>query len=180
LINDLPVLPDRFIIEMRIGPRGVANLGIDTGPGMIIAFQDVTHFIRLTRPGVATNSTIFSANGAGEDSSSVGAFLNGPTLNSNVDEGANMRLICDYRQPGVGSDPGMRWWLDTIDGGLQFRASSAGWTPLGGGVSPATAWDAGWQTGGDTRNFGPQFLELGGGGGSGYMSDLQIVTYAPV
>lgn len=175
-INDLPDLPDRFIFQGRIGPREATSLGANTVPGLLVAYQDVTHYMVLQPRGGGI--TVGFQTGNGNDGLVVGSQSSGTVNRSNGEEGSYLRVGCEYREPNAGADPGMRWWLDTVDDGLRLKASSGNWAGFGGGTNPSVAWDAGWRTGGTIKRLGIVFTEIAGGAGSGFADDLRIFTFA--
>ncbi|MCP4204211.1 MAG: hypothetical protein GY769_20030 [bacterium] len=176
--NDVPTLPDRFIVEARLGPRQAGNLGLNCTPHLIIGYQDPTHRVSFYR--VSTN--IRAVTGNGDDGINVGAFIDLTGSVLNTDEGTWMRVTLDLREPDASNDPGMRILANVLPFGAEEQdilASTSAWTAFGGGTSPASSWDAGWRTGGSIKNVGIAFTEHAAAG-QGYMGDMRILGFPGV
>src|SRR5210317_1296149 len=63
IINDLPPLPERFRIVAHLGPRETSNLGANTYPAIVLAWQDGTHFMRLYANSAKNALLVVTGNG---------------------------------------------------------------------------------------------------------------------
>lgn len=172
VINDLPELPERYLVRAQIGPRdnGASRAGENTSPGIVLAYQDATHNVRVSRAASPTTTlTIWTANNS--DGISNVRYVAGPTANLNDDGGTFVEVLCITTDPDTGLDPSMMLRLEA-DSGVPTRAWGLGttWSALG---SPPAMWDSSWQSGGRFKNLGVWFQELGASG-TGYIADLKI------
>jgi hypothetical protein len=177
-INDLPVMPDKYLIECKLGPRDLAPLGDNTSPRVLMVYQDATHYVALNR--TSTPSTLALDTGNGNNGITVGSRSVATLTNStpNVTEGEELRVYVDLREATAITDPGMRLHARTIGDAITLRASQANWSSFGGGINPNTTWHAGWRTGGDHKRVGIAFIEIVATAGHGYISDLRIRNFS--
>jgi len=174
-VNDLPAMPDAYIVEATLGPREAGALGPNTDAEIIIMGQDTSHLIQAGHGGspftafnlVAANGTTFNVGGHWV------TLVTG--LLDNVDEGYRIRVLVDLRDPTGSTDPGVSIYAGRPVNGI-VRASSAGWTAFGTpGPSPAAAWDAGWRTGGTAKRIGMSFAAQVAAAGQAYLADLRVL-----
>lgn len=172
MINDLPVLPDRYMLEGVLGGR-TTGTATNTEANIVLMYQDVTHNFVLRRKG--SDATIAQIRGGnGDDGINTGSFRDMGGNFWNSEYGTPFAAMLDTRDPFVGGDPGFRVTLDTNSDGTHLSANVGGsWTAFGGGTLPSTTWDAGWQTGGSMKNVGIAFEE-GGAPGSNFVGALRI------
>lgn len=173
LINDLPALPDRFIIEAVIG-----NRDSNTSPNVIIAFQSTARWFGIYRY-ATTQLGVVGCNGPLNDGwgDSIG-FSQGNVRN--IPEGSGFRLICEYRDPDSTHDPGICWWMDGVPGYRRFLASQFSWAGSSSEPKPNVSWNSSWRTGGSIKRLGISFREMGASSGSAFIGDLRILRYQTV
>lgn len=174
VINDLPALPNRFTILARMGPREVTGYD-NTRPGIIVFWQDATHFGYIARPSTAANLRFSMCNDTAEDDGRVD--YNGTTIVTspgNFPDGTYMAIDMDITDPTVSTDARIsvgvygQGWGDTT-----YLTQSTG-TEVGTGNKVADSWDN-WAAS-TVKNIGICFREFTGGG-STYITDLKIVTH---
>lgn len=174
-VNDLPTMPDAYIVEATLGPREAGALGPNTDAEIIIMGQDTSHLIQAGHGGspftafnlVVANGTTFNVGGHW-----VNLVVG---LLDNVDEGYRIRVLVDLRDPTGSTDPGASIYAGRPVNGI-VRASSAGWAAFGApGPSPAVAWDAGWRTGGTAKRIGMSFAAQVAAAGQAYLADLRVL-----
>lgn len=172
-INDLPTLPERYLIRAVLGPRdnGAGRWGEDTGPGITLAWQDSTHHVRIARASTAANLLLLMGNNTdGSDNYRYSSTLTG---NKNTDGGTLVEVLCVLGDPTTGVDPNMQFRVDADSSSrLQVFATTHTWSSVG--TNPAV-WDSSWQTGGTIRQPGLFFREEGIGG-KGYIADFKIFS----
>jgi len=178
-INDLPTLPDAYVVEATLGPRNELTLGANTAPGVAVLGQDTAHFLLFGRGGAGFQDdlNLEITNGVTYD---VGArwttMLTGAM--DRTDEGYRVRMLVDLRDPTGSTDPGISLYLLRPGMEAVTRASSVGWTGSGGSPppDPSSSWDAGWQSGGTCKNVGLNFLHDATAAGSAYITDFRVLT----
>lgn len=173
-INDLPPLPERFRIVAKLGPRESSNLGVGTYPGVILAWQDGTHFMRLQSNGSKSALIIVTGNGD-IGSPTVYSSANDVSTTQSQDLGTLVDIYCSLGEPDTGVDPKMHFIVKPFNstGFLGVGASTFSWTAAGGATPPNTSWNSGWQSGGTVRRPGIMFRETGTAG-SGYVGMFKI------
>lgn len=176
-INDLPPLPERYLLQVQLGPRNGSSYGLNTIPSVVLAFQDATHFIRVGSTSSSNNDfRMFTGNGD-VGSASVSSFSTQLSVTPVFadDAGVIVEAWCMLAEPDTGVDPRFHVTLAPVQGSgkLDVRASTHGWTAQGGATAPSTSWDSGWQSGGSIRRPGIWFRELGTAG-KGYIGMFKI------
>lgn len=183
MVNDLPELPNKYIIEARMGPTLTGTLGQNTYPYIIPVWQSSARCCEIYRN--SQYQAIRSSNGSTDVSlGCAGNFYSEEASpeQSEYDEGRPFRLLCDMRDPdGVSEYPGFRIISDVADeGGSKRAVYSSDWGAYGGGTCFSSSWHSDWLTGGTIKNFGFGFGNGACGAGSAYVADLLIREWVPV
>lgn len=176
LINDLPVMPDRYIITGFFGQREASPSGIDTSGSIVAAFQDLTHHFSLIKGGGAPTSW-FALSGNGDAGNQIlGATAQiGLNLNNTLAEGNIFSAFIEVNEPSPGIDPAFYCYMNTpMHGDSIARAPNGFWSPYGGATSPSASWDAGWYTGGTMKDIGFKMSQRTTTGGHAWFGDLKI------
>lgn len=185
LINDLPTLPERYVIEGRIGPRqGATTLGASCAPELLLAYQAVDRraVLYAAASGSITHRIVF-ANGAGEDATNNGSFNDMISGGLPFGEtGLPFRIGCDFDEPAVASNPGMRFECSFRGAPGEIAVvNDTIWSVFGTGVTPGGGgWNAAWQVATSVKQPGIAFAEAAAGAGEGYFSDLRILSWPGV
>lgn len=175
LINDLPPLPERFRIIAKLGPRESSNLGVATFPGIVLAWQDGTHLMRVQSDSAKNALIVITGNGNAASPTVYSVAGDLPVGQTN-DVGTLLDVYCSLGEPDTGVDPKMHFIVHVFNAASIFECSTSvygSWVNNGGATDPATGWDSGWQSGGTVRRPGIMFRELGAAG-SGYVGMFKI------
>jgi hypothetical protein len=168
IINDLPELPERFIVQVKMGPRE-STLSPNTSPRLVLAYQDPTHHMTWSNNG-ASSDLLVAANGS--DGVTALCYTSGIS-EAQYESGSIHTVDCTLGEPSSGVDPRMSFFASNPNGNLFVRASNSGWSSVGGATCPNSSWDSGWQTGGTIRRVGIAFDEKSSAG-SAWVTDLKI------
>jgi len=171
-INDLPTMPDRFLIEFISGPRQSGALG--AGIAGMTTYQDATHLFRHELNTPTGNGSILVANNVNGYSAGAGS----PTTTClNYQAGQIFRVYCDIKDPSVGVDPEAYFRHETF-GGTSLAAlptRNIVWGTFGGGTGIDTGWDPTWQTAVSIKGVAAHFVDVGAG--VGYIADMKIYAW---
>ena len=174
LINDLPTMPDRYVLQWRTGPRS-AGVFVNCAPSVTLVYQATTHRVICYSNGAGSYRAV-SANGAGEDAANTGAFAGFGTV-ADVNNGDYMKCLVDVSEPDVSNDPGLTFAWEGLFNRGAAAGRTTGWTAFGGGNPFNVSFDAGWRTGGTVKRPGVSFFELAALAGGSYISDLRILSF---
>lgn len=167
LINDLPPLPERYVIRARLGPRELPN----TFPRIVCVAQDGTHNAII---GYGGSAGIYAVLDNNADSVSAAHYLLNSSL-TDQEAGVVVEIEVIAGEPSSGVDPRINLILRDARGGLvAYGKGGPTWTVLG---SPPAIYDSSWQSGGTIRRPGLAFYCNGSGGTDAWVGELQIFPH---
>lgn len=177
MINDLPDLPDRYVIYATVGERS-ANIS----PAVVLAYQNPNHQFNIRRDATSPSFMQAIAGNGNPGSINVGSAWNLQNVWSEPEAGEVSYYVVEVEEPTSTSDPRLVVWGQEVDSALNslitFAPSqSTGWTDFGGATQPGNGWDAGWRTGGSMKNVGIMFEKISGNGNVTTMGDIRIYEY---
>lgn len=179
-INDLPAMPDRYIVEFTIGPRE-AGVGAGGSTHVAVAGQNYLRAILVGRGGSPFDDlNIVTLNGLAMNVG--GAYRRLSTTHANDDNGLFCRVLADTRDPSS-DDPGVQVTLlhpRATGTGVDMRATVSTDTSFTEFGTPGTeisvsGWNAAWQTGGTIKKVGVLFDELVNPGDQ-FLADFRILS----
>ena len=168
LINDLPTLPERFIMRARLGPK---TGSVTCEPILIVGEQDELHWVGTAyntsgglqlqlgnnRDGLISAGQFIAVTGVGDESS-----------------GIIVELDCMLRDPDTGVDPQINIALREARGGaLGYGLGGPAWSGFG---TPPAIYDSTWQSGGTIKQPGIAFL-CNGSALTAWIGELQILRH---
>jgi hypothetical protein len=166
VINDMPSLPDRYIVEAAVGPRS-ESLYLNTLLGVHPFYQDATHTLYARRYTGSTDFVmVISDNVQGWNSPTFQQLSTPATADSNTPAQIRIYVTCAV-DPGASSDPKFACWWGHF--GTQI------WCPVGDTVFTG-AWDASWQGGGAAKNIALSVFEQTSAG-SNVFADLRVLRW---
>lgn len=165
LINDLPLLPERYVIRARVGPSDSAVI-----PRLICMEQDGTHSVTVGWGGSAGLYVTLSNN---SDGLLDGYYVRDSAL-TQLNAGVVVDIECMAREPSSGVDPRINIIPKIGRGGFEaYGKGGISWTTFG---SPPAIYDPSWQSGGTIRKPGVYFYN-NGVGSVGWIGELQILSH---
>lgn len=168
LINDLPTLPERFIMRARLGPK---TGGVTCEPFLIFAEQDELHWVGTA---YSTGGTLQLQLGNNRDGLFTAAHFISFGAVSNVDSGVVIEADIMLRDPSSGVDPQVNVIAREARAGvLGYGRGGTAWSSFG---SPPAIWDSSWQTGGTIKQLGIGFL-CNGASLTAWVGELQILSH---
>lgn len=166
LVNDLPPLPERYIVRARTGPKEST-----CNPAVNCMYQDKSHRMGWGWGG-SSGLHAFLFNNV--DGTTAGHFINNTSLpQTNV--GLVVEVDCLAVEPSSGVDPKLAMLIQECRYGIAAygKGGPTSWSSWG---SPPAIYDASWQSGGTLRKFGIQFSN-NGVGTAAWIGELQILRH---
>jgi len=165
VINDMPALPDRYIVEAAIGPRA-ASLYTNTYLGVHPFYQDPTHNLYMRRWTGSIDIAMVISNNIQGWTTPTALTLTSPSI-ADSDTPAHIRVYVSCAvDPGASSDPKFAcWW-----GPFGVRS----WLPVGDTVFGP--WHSSWQGNGTAKNIALSVYELGAAGANVF-ADLRVLRW---
>lgn len=168
LINDLPDLPERYVIRARLGPRELSN----TFARVVCMAQDATHAALIGYGGSAGTYAVLCNN---TDSVTAAHTLLNSSL-TDQEAGVVVEIECMAGEPSSGVDPRINMILKEARGGLiAYGKGGPTWSTIG---SPPAIYHSSWQLGGSIRRPGLAFYCNGIGGTAAWVGELQILQHS--
>lgn len=169
VINDLPVLPERFIYRARVGP--VVG-GVLAESCMVFARQDQLHWM-----GTAYNasSRLQAQFGNNRDGLYTAAhFINPDSKILSIPSGILIEADCMLREPDTGVDPQINVVIREARALISaFGKGGDTWSSFG---APPAIYDSSWQSGGTIKQPGVAFLNNGASQQT-WIGELQILEH---
>ena len=166
LANDLPSLPERYIMRARIGPKEST-----CNPLVCCIYQDKSHKMGLGWGGSSGLHVNFFNN---TDGTTSGHYISNTSL-PQVDVGLVIEVDCLAVEPSSGVDPRLAMLIQECRYGIAAygKGGPTSWGSWGG---PPAIYDSSWQSGGTIRNFGIVFSNSGVGTAA-WVGELQILSH---